>query len=202
MKTLLQINSSMFAENGQSTRLANSFVAKWRAANPGATVVVRDVATEAVPHLNAQRIGAFMTKQEERTAEQKAVVDFSDALIDEIKNADVIVFGLPMYNFAIPSELKAYLDHIARAGVTFRYTETGPVGMLENKKVYVFAARGGIYAGTTKDTQTPYIRNFLGFIGITDVEFTYAEGLKMGEEIKQAALAKAETAMGQLMAAA
>src|ERR1700716_2107611 len=103
MKTLLQINSSMFAENGQSTRLANSFVAKWRAANPGATVVVRDVATEAVPHLNAQRIGAFMTKQEERTAEQKAVVDFSDALIDEIKNADVIVFGLPMYNFAIPS---------------------------------------------------------------------------------------------------
>jgi FMN-dependent NADH-azoreductase len=202
MKTLLQINSSMFAENGQSTRLANSFVAKWRAANPGATVVVRDVATEAVPHLNAQRIGAFMTKQEERTAEQKAVVDFSDALIDEIKNADVIVFGLPMYNFAIPSELKAYLDHIARAGVTFRYTETGPVGMLENKKVYVFAARGGIYAGTTKDTQTPYIRNFLGFIGITDVEFTYAEGLNMGEEIKQAALAKAETAMGQLMAAA
>jgi len=192
----------MFAENGQSTRLANSFVAKWRVANPGAAVVVRDVASEAVPHLNAQRIGAFMTKPEERSAEQKAVVDFSDALIDEIKRADVIVFGLPMYNFAIPSELKAYLDHIARAGVTFRYTETGPVGMLENKKVYVFAARGGIYAGTAKDTQTPYIRNFLGFIGITDVEFTYAEGLNMGEEIKQAALAKAETAMAQLMAAA
>jgi FMN-dependent NADH-azoreductase len=199
MKTLLQINASMFAENGQSTRLANQFVTGWRASNRGAEVVVRDVAAEAVPHLNAQRMSAFMSKPEERTAQQQAVIDYSDALIEEIRRADVIVLGLPLYNFAIPSELKAYFDHIARTGVTFRYTENGPVGLLTGKKVYVFAARGGIYAGTPNDTQTPFIRTILGFLGMTDVDFVYAEGLAMGEERKQAALSNAETAIGELV---
>jgi FMN-dependent NADH-azoreductase len=200
MKTLLQINASMFAENGQSTRLAKKFVAGWLEKNRGGEVVVRDVAADEVPHLSGQRMGAFMAKPEERTAQQQTVVDYSDALIEEIRRADVIVLGLPMYNFAIPSELKAYLDHITRAGVTFRYTENGPVGLLTGKKAYVFAARGGMYAGTPNDTQTPYIRTILGFLGITDVEFTYAEGLAMGEESKQAALTNAEAAIGQLVA--
>jgi FMN-dependent NADH-azoreductase len=199
MKTLLQINTSMFAGNGQSTRLANQFVAGWREINRGAEVVVRDLAGDAVPHLSAQRMAAFMAKPEERTPEQRAVVDYSDALIEEIRRADVIVLGLPMYNFTIPSELKAYFDHIARVGVTFRYTENGPVGLLSGKKVYVFAARGGMYAGTPSDSQTPYVRQILGFLGMKDVEFTYAEGLAMGEESKQAALANAEAAIGQLV---
>ncbi|HYD63250.1 MAG TPA: NAD(P)H-dependent oxidoreductase [Noviherbaspirillum sp.] len=200
MKTLLQLNSSLFSGNGQSSRLSNEFVAAWRAANPDGKVVVRDLATDPVPHLDGQRFGAFLSKPEERTAQQQAVLDFSDALIDEIRNADVIALGLPMYNFGIPSTLKAYFDHIARSGVTFRYTEKGPVGLLGGRKVYVFAARGGLYQGTPMDTQTGYVRDFLSFIGITDVEFVYAEGLAMGEEPKKAALENAENVIRQLAA--
>lgn len=201
MKKLLQINASIFADNGQSTRLADRFVSDWLAANPGARVTVRDVTEDPVPHLTAQRFGAFLAKPEERTAEQQQVVDFSDRLINEIRDADVLVLGLPMYNLGIPSMLKAYFDHIARAGATFQYTEKGPVGLLTGKKAYVFAARGGAYAGTPLDTQTGYIRNFLGFIGIADVEFVYAEKLAMGEESKQDALQKAQAAIAGLAGA-
>ena len=126
MKTLLQINTSIFSDGGQSSRLAERFVAGWREANPGGQVVVHDLAKEPVPHIDAGRFGAFLAKPAERTSEQQRVVDYSDALIDELKRADVIVLGLPMYNFGVPSTLKAYFDHVARAGVTFRYTETGP----------------------------------------------------------------------------
>jgi FMN-dependent NADH-azoreductase len=199
MKTLLQLNASLFSGNGQSSRLSNEFVAAWSAANPDGKLVVRDLAADPVPHLDGQRFGAFLAKPEERTAQQQAVVDFSDALIEEIRNADVIALGLPMYNFGIPSTLKAYFDHIARSGVTFRYTEKGPVGLLTGKKVYVFAARGGIYQGTPMDTQTGYVRDFLRFIGLSDVEFVYAEGLAMGEEPKKAALAKAQNVIRQLV---
>jgi FMN-dependent NADH-azoreductase len=198
MKTLLQINASLFSENGQSSRLAEQFVAQWRAANPNGKVLARDVSADPVPHLTAQRFGALIAKPEDRTSEQQAVVDFSDALIDEIKRADVIALGLPMYNFGIPSTLKAYFDHIARAGVTFRYTDSGPVGLLTGKKVVVFAARGGAYAGTPLDTQTAYVRDFLRFIGISDVEFVYAEGLNLGEQSKQVSLATAQAAIKQL----
>jgi FMN-dependent NADH-azoreductase len=199
MKNLLQINASLFANNGQSSRLAEEFVAEWRRAVPHASVTVRDIGAEPVPHLTAARFGAFLSKPEERTAEQQAVVDFSDRLIQEIRDADVIALGLPMYNFGVPSSLKAYFDHIARAGVTFRYTEKGPVGLLGGKKVYIFAARGGLYAGTPLDTQTSFVRDFLAFLGLTDVEFIYAEGLAMGENNKQAALAKAQTAIRELL---
>ena len=200
MKTLLQLNASLFSGNGQSSRLSNEFAAAWRDANPDGKVVTRDLAADPVPHLDGQRFGAFLTKPEERTAQQQAVVDFSDALIEELRNADVIALGLPMYNFGIPSTLKAYFDHIARAGVTFKYTENGAVGLLSGKKVYVFAARGGMYQGTPADTQTGYVRDFLRFIGLSDVEFVYAEGLAMGEESKQAGLAKAENMIRQLIA--
>jgi FMN-dependent NADH-azoreductase len=200
MKTLLQINSSMFAENGQSTRMADQFVSGWLEANDGARLVVRNLAAEPIPHLGAQNVGAFMTKPEDRSAEQKAAADFSEALIEEIKHADVIVLGVPMYNFAMPSTLKAYLDQITRAGITFRYTETGPVGLVTGKKAYVFAARGGLYKGTPADTQTQYLTQILSFIGINDVEFTYAEGLAMGEEKKQVAVANAETEIAQMVA--
>jgi len=200
MSTLLQINASIHASQGQSSLLANRLVAGWKAKNPGGNVAVRDLAADPVPHLDAARFGAFLAKPEERSAKQQAVVAFSDALIDEIKSASVVVLGLPMYNFGIPSTLKAWIDHIARAGTTFRYTETGPVGLLTGKKVYVLAARGGKYAGTPLDSQTDYIRAFFGFLGMTDIEFIYAEGLSMGEEPKQAALAQAHQQMEQLAA--
>lgn len=201
MSTLLQINASINNDIGQSSQLANQFVAAFRTRHPHAKVMVRDVAAaEPVPHLTAERFGAFITKAEERNAAQHAVVAYSDALIREIQQADVIVIGLPMYNFGVPSQLKAYFDHIARAGVTFAYTEKGPVGRLTGKKVYVFAARGGLYSGTPMDTQTSYVRDFLAFLGMTDVQFVYAEGLAISPQSKEAGLAKAAAEIARLAA--
>ena len=191
MQTLLQIKTSLFSDNGESSRLANRFVAAWRAANPGGRVIVRDLARDPVPHLDAERFGAFLAKPADRTKAQAEVLRYSDALIQELKEADIVVIGVPMYNFGIPSTLKAYFDHIARAGVTFRYTEKGPLGLLTGKKAYVFAARGGRYAGTPLDTQTPYLRNVLSFLGMSDVEFVYAEGLAMGPATKDGTIRKA-----------
>ena len=201
MTTLLQINASLNNGNGQSSQLANQFVAAYRRRHPGAKIVKRDVAAaEPVPHLNAERFGSFITKPEERSAAQHAVVAYSDILINELRQADVIVLGLPMYNFGLPSQLKAYFDHIARVGETFKYTEKGPVGQLTGKKVYVFAARGGVYVGTPLDTQTSYVRDFLRFLGMDDVEFVYAEGLAISPESKEAGLARATAEIERLVA--
>jgi FMN-dependent NADH-azoreductase len=201
MTTLLQINASISNSNGQSSQLANRFVAGFKTRHSDAKVVVRDVAAaEPVPHLDAERFSAFITKPEERTHSQQAVVEYSDQLIRELQQADVIVLGLPMYNFGVPSQLKSYFDHIARAGVTFKYTEKGPIGLLAGKKAYVFAARGGMYVGTALDTQTGYVRDFLRFLGIVDVEFVYAEGLNMGPESKETGLNKAAAEIERLVA--
>ncbi len=200
MTTLLKINTSLFSDQGQSSQLANQFVREWQASHPDSAVVTRDLASEPVPHLDAQRFSAFLAAPEARSAEQQAIVDYSDALIRELQQADVIVMGLPLYNFGVPSQLKAYIDHVARNGVTFRYTENGPEGLLRNKKVYVFAARGGLYAGTPLDTQSDYIRHFLAFIGIDDVEFVYAEGLNISADAKDAALNKAHDEIQRLAA--
>lgn len=198
MSILLQLNTSIFSADGQSSHLADEYVAGWRARHSKGRVIVRDFARDPVPHLTATRFQAFLTKPAERSAEQQAEVAFSDMLIDELKQADVIVMGLPMYNFGVPSMLKAYFDHIARAGVTFRYSDKGPEGLLTSKKVYVFATRGGLYVGTPRDTQTAYIREFLRLLGMTDIEFVYAEGLNISEAGKQAALAQAKDAIHRL----
>jgi len=198
MKTLLQLNTSLYSGNGQSSRLADQFVSDWRVRNPGATVIARDLAREPIPHLTAARFQAFIARPEERTAGERAIVAESDALIEELKKADVIVLGLPMYNFGVPSTLKTYFDHIARAGVTFRYTEKGAVGLLSGKKAYVFATRGGVYAGTPGDTESAYVRQFLAFLGIEDVELVYAEGLAISETSKAAGIARAQQAIARL----
>lgn len=200
MTTLLQINSSIFSNDGHSSQLANQFVAAWRAKNPATRHVVRDLASNPQPHLDAQRVSAFFADPDQRTAEQHAFVAESDALIAELKQADIIVLGLPMYNFGIPSQLKAYFDQIARAGVTFRYTENGPEGLLPGKKVYVFATRGGLYAGTPMDSQTAYVESFLRFLGISDIEFVYAEGLNKSGDSKEKALASAKLRLAELAA--
>jgi FMN-dependent NADH-azoreductase len=194
MKTILHINSSIYGEGGQSSRLAEEFVAQF----PNARVITRDLGKNPLPHLDAERFGAFLARPEQRTPAQRRVIDESDALIAELKAAGTLVFGLPMYNFGVPSQLKAYFDHIARAGVTFKYTEKGPEGLLTGKKAYVFAARGGLYLGTPRDTQTAYVREFLGFLGITDVEFVYAEGLAISESSKTQSLAAAQRSLRSL----
>ena len=187
---ILQIKSSVFNGNGQSSRLANEFVALLREQHPGAEVLERDLVADPVPHLDGARVGAFFARPEERSAGQKAIVAYSDALIAELRRADVLVLGLPMYNFGVPSQLKAWFDHIARAGETFKYTEKGAIGLLKGKKAYVFAARGGLYGDN--DSQSQFVRQFLGFIGITDVELVYAEGLAMGEESRNKGIMSAQ----------
>ena len=198
MKTVLQINASMFGDHGQSSRLADALGKVLR--QPGDRLIKRDLAADPVPHLTPQRFAAFTTQAEARTAEQREVAAYSDTLIDELRAADVIVLGLPMYNFGIPSSLKAYFDHVARAGATFRYTANGPEGLLTGKKAYVLAARGGHYQGTPADNESPYIRQFLGFLGIKDVEFIFAEGLAIGDEHKVKALQTANANIAQLAA--
>lgn len=200
MKKLLQLKTSLFANQGQSSLLSDAFVAAWQASRPDAEVTVRDFAIDPVPHLDGAGFQAFLSQPDGRTAEQQAKIDYSDTLIAELQAADVLVIGLPMYNLGIPSTLKAWIDHVARAGITFRYTANGPQGLLAGKQAYVFATRGGRYAGTAFDTQTDFIRNFLGFIGITEVEFVYAEGLNMGEESKTAGLASAHAELTRIAA--
>lgn len=198
MKTLLQINSSIYNGGGQSTQLANRFVEAFLSRYPETRLLRRELARDEVPHLTAERFRAFQLKPEERSAEHHEAVAYSDALIEELRQADVVVLGLPMYNFGVPSQLKAYFDHIARVGVTFRYTANGPEGLLKGKKAYVFAARGGVYAGN--DTETRYVRDFLRFLGIEDIEFVHAEGLALGEQARNRSLSDATSAAERLAA--
>jgi len=199
MPTILQLNTSLFGDSGQSSRLAAGFAGAL-AKSTGRELKVRDLAANPVSHLTAERVTAFGTPASERTLDQQRLVAESDALIEELREADVLVLGLPMYNFGVPSTLKAYFDHLARAGVTFRYTAEGPVGLLTGKKAYVFATRGGQHAGTATDLQTDYVRLFLRFIGISDVEFIYAEGLALGEQQRERALATAVETISRLAA--
>lgn len=171
MKTLLKLTASIFGENGASSQLTEAFVARWLTTHPGARVIERDVATDPVPHLTGEVFAGFNAKPGERSPAQRTAVEASDVLIHELKRADVLVLGLPMYNFGVPSTLKAYFDYIGRVGETFRYTENGPEGLLTGKKAYVFATRGGVYVGAPSETETSYVRQFLSFLGITDIEF-------------------------------
>ena len=195
MTTILQINSSARSQGAQSTLLANELTAKLQQANPGAQVVVRNLHSEALPHLDDEILGAFFTPVEKRTADQQAIASRSEALIAELQAADFVVIGAPLYNFGISSQLKTYFDFIARAGITFQYTANGPEGLVKGKKVFVVSARGGKYIGTPNDSQTPYLKSFLGFLGMTDVSFIYAEGLNMGPDVANAALAAAREAI-------
>lgn len=188
---ILQINSSARAENSHSTRLANALVERLRATQPQAELSVRDLGRTPHPMLDEVALQALFSPAEQRTPEQAARVALDDALIAEIQAADVVVLGAPMYNFGVSSQLKNWIDAISRAQVTFRYTANGPEGLLKGKKVYVALTRGGLYRNTPNDTQTPYLQTFFGFLGMTDVQFVYAEGLAMGSEAEQSALASA-----------
>jgi FMN-dependent NADH-azoreductase len=187
---ILQINSS--ARTGShSTRLANDIVARLKAANPGAELALRDLTKNPHPVLDEAVLGALFTPAEQRTPEQAAFVARNDELIAEVQAADVVVLGSPMYNFGVSAQLKNWIDAIARAGTTFTYTATGPEGLLKNKKVYVALARGGMHRDQPTDGQVPYLRTVLGFLGMTDVEFFYAEGLGMGPDAEKKGLAEA-----------
>lgn len=204
MANVLYINSSVRNAGSLSRQLSAEFIAKWKAANPADTVVERDLASNPVPHLTEQMMGAFFTPAEQRNAEQAHVVKVSDTLVDELIAADVVVIGAPMYNFSVPSSLKAWIDHVARAGRTFQYGANGPEGLLKGKKVYVFTASGGVYsegAATAYDHLTTFLRTVLGFLGLTDVQFIRAEGVAMGEQAVADTVAKGRKSIDDLIAA-
>jgi len=200
MTTILHVDSSLFSENGASSTLARQFVDTLRARDPETRVRHRDLGRDPVPHLDATRLTAIGSAAEQRTPEQQAIADQADALIGELQAADLLVLGAPMYNFSVPTQLKAWLDHVVRAGTTFRYTEAGSEGLLEGKRAVIFTSRGGIHQGTATDTMTSFLRTILGFIGIEDVKIVYAEGLNMGDSQRDASLAGATAELEQLAA--
>lgn len=192
MSRVLVIESSARQEGSVSRQLTQAFIAQWKAAHPSDEISVRDLAVEQVPHLDANLLGGWMKPADQHSDQEKNALVRSNLLTEELLAADVLVLAAPMYNFAIPSTLKSWLDHVLRAGVTFKYTETGPQGLLTGKRAFVLTARGGIYAGGTLDHQEPYLRQVLGFIGIHDVEFIHAEGLNLGAESLEKAVTQAK----------
>ena len=197
---ILQINASARRDGANSTRVADQITARLQAANPSATLTLRDLAVTPHPLLDEAALGALFTPADARSPEQTARVALDDALIAEIQAHDTVVLGVPMYNFGVPVQLKSWIDAIARAGVTFRYTASGPEGLLTGKTVYVALARGGLYRDTPNDSQVPYLKSVLGFLGLTDVRFIYAEGLAMGPEAAAKGFAQAEADLNAALA--
>ena len=197
---ILQVNASARRDGANSTKVANSVVAGLQAKNPSAQITLRDLAANPVTVLDEAALGALFTPAEQRNAAQNAVVAEYDALIAELQAHDVIVLGVPMYNVGVPVQLKSWIDAVARAGLTFRYTATGPEGLLKGKTVYVALARGGLYRDTANDSQVPYLKSVLGFLGLTDVRFIYAEGLNMGPEAAAKGFAQAQIDLAAALA--
>jgi len=182
MARVLIIESSARQQDSVSRQLTRQFVEQWRGVHPDDQITVRDLGSDPVPHMDARLLGGWTKPCEQRNDEERAALALSNGLTDELLAADVLVIAAPMYNFAIPSTLKAWFDHVVRAGVTFKYCKTGPQGLLIDKRAVVLTARGGIYTGSKLDHQEPYLRQILGFVGIHDVTFIHAEGLNMGCE--------------------
>jgi len=193
---ILQIHSSARAEGSHSTRLVRQIVERLQASLPDpaqAAITVRDLGRTPHPELNEATLQALFTPPEQRTPAQAARVALDDALITELQAADVVVLGVPMYNFGVPAPLKNWIDAISRAKVTFQYTANGPEGLLKGKKVVIALTRGGQYRNTPADTQVPYLKTVLSFLGMSDIQLVYAEGLAMGPEAEQQALASAQS---------
>jgi FMN-dependent NADH-azoreductase len=206
---LLHIDSSILGDHSVSRQISAAAVAALRTANPDARVTYRDLGANPAPHQSGALLAARGLTPDERTAEQAREVAEADAILDEFLAADTVVIGVPMYNFGIPSQLKSWIDHIAVAGKTFRYSEAGVEGLAGGKRIILASARGGFYGPDTAAAflqhQESYLRGFFGFIGIQDVEVLGAEGVNISPDHKQSALAAAVTqagALGQLLEAA
>lgn len=199
MKNLLVINSSAAREDSVSRVLVEEAAARLLQANPAAIVVRRDLGVDPVPHLAVDTL-AGVRGTPTTPAEHRARA-LSDALISELRAADTIVIGAPMYNFGVTTSLRAWFDHVLRAGETFSYSAAGPKGLLAGKRVIVVESRGGLYSegpAMAVDFQEPYLRHLLGFVGITDITFVRAEKIGYGPEARAAALAQAKTEIAAL----
>lgn len=199
---VLHIDSSILSDNSVSRQLTRTIVAEWQAQHPGTTVDYLDLAAEAPSHLSAESLGFRLPATATLTDAQRRENAVSEALVSQFLAADVIVVGAPLYNFSIPSQLKAWIDRVAQVGRTFKYTETGPVGLAGGKTVIVASTRGGVYStsegGRAMEHQESYLQTVFGFFGITDVRYVRAEGVAMGEAKKAEAL---DSATLQLKAA-
>ena len=195
MKNILVVQASISGDKGQSTQLIEQFIAQLPA---GFSRQDLDLVNAAWPHLTMDEMAAWMTPADERTIEQATLAALSDTAIAQVQAADVILVGVPMYNFGVPSQLKAWFDRLARAGITFKYTAEGPVGLLADKPVVLFATRGGLYKDLPADSQTPFLKSFFNFIGLQNLHFVYAEGLAMGPDSAEKALTAAAAQIGEL----
>lgn len=198
MSNVLLLKSSILADYSQSNKMADYFIQQWQEKNPEDAVTVRDLVNEPIPAIDGEILAAF-GPSDTKTEQQQAHLDLSNTLIEEIKAHDVIVIAAPMYNFTISSHLKHYFDFIARSGHTFKYTEQGSVGLLENKRAFVLTSRGGIYKDTPADTMVPYMTLFLNFLGIKDVEFIFAEGTALGTDSVEKAHEQAQLHIANLV---
>jgi FMN-dependent NADH-azoreductase len=200
MRTLLQINSSLAGADAASTALADRLVAGLAARSPGLVVVRRDLHREPPPHLDASRLAALARPAADRTPFESAIAAEADRVIAAVEAAEHVVIAAPMYNFAAPSTLKSWFDQLARAGVTFRYTADGPEGLLTGKRATLVTTRGGVHRDRAEDHLVPYVRTMLAFVGITDLEVVYAEGLALGAGPRAAALGDARLEIDSLAA--
>lgn len=201
MSNVLIIKSSILSNFSQSNVLADFFIEQWRQEHPADVITVRDLAANPIPVLDGELVGAMRPSDQPLTPRQQEALQLSNDLIEELKSNDIIVIGAPMYNFNISTQLKNYFDLVARAGVTFRYTEKGPEGLITGKKVYVLTSRGGIHKDSPTDLVAPYLKLFLGFIGMTDVEFIYQEGIAYGPDVAKKALEDAKAYIQQQVTA-
>ncbi|ELA7321544.1 FMN-dependent NADH-azoreductase [Vibrio parahaemolyticus] len=193
MSRVLALKSSILGDYSQSNKLVEDFIKNVDQDK----LTVRDLAANPLPVLNFA-VATALRATEDLSQEQQSVVDLSDTLIEEVKAADTLVIAAPMYNFTIPTQLKNWIDLIARAGVTFKYTENGVQGLIEGKKAIVVTTRGGIHKDSPTDNVTPYLRTVLGFVGITDVEFVYAEALNMGEDAASKGISEAQSQLATM----
>ncbi|ELN2738902.1 FMN-dependent NADH-azoreductase [Pluralibacter gergoviae] len=196
MSRILVLKSSILGDFSQSSKLADYLTAEWRKTHPSDKITVRDLAAEPLPVLDGEIVGGF-SAGDDANERQQSIRALSDTLIAELKSHDILVIAAPMYNFNISTQLKTYIDLIARAGETFRYTEAGAEGLVTGKKAIIVSSRGGIYEGSANDFVTPYLKLFLGFIGVKDVEVVLAEGLAMSDHAAQS-VEKAKAAIAAL----
>lgn len=203
MTQILHITSSLDRQNSTSNKLCDLYLSRYLSKYPDTLIVKRDLGQFPVPHLDSDALYAFHHPEGKLSDTQELALTLSNQLIEEVQKSDILLLGVPMYNHGIPSPLKAWIDHIVRARVTFQYEKDGTItGYLTGKKVIICAARGGYFAGTDLDVQTPYLRNILSFIGLEDIRFIYAEGLAINHEIAAEALRQASSELETLIAAA
>lgn len=195
MSKVLVLKSSILGDYSQSNGLIDHLVSSW--GSNVSSVTERDLATQPLPVLDGEIAGG-LRGGDDLSQRQKEVIAQSDQLIEELKAHDTLVIAAPMYNFHIPTQLKNWIDLVARAGVTFSYTETGPVGLIKDKKVVVVTTRGGMHKDGPTDVMIPYLKTVLGFIGMTDVEVVYSEALAMGPEMAEKAIAEAKSDLESL----